>query len=191
MRFFTAVLIRSKSSAVSTRNSSKTLVPIHWVTWHKITGDLACQKCRISCMVICEIWSSLLAWLINPPVSMSHKLCPLCGISGSHNAVIEVFSCPYVTQHYLVVSTYWDRLSGPMKMRPIGCPVMSAAKYQALLLNIPEEQNFICPLRWNLHSLLQPLLHKTQCVVCFLLGNSLGSAFYMPTFQNTLSVPSS
>jgi len=28
-------------------------------------------------------------------------------------------------------------------------------------------------------------------VVCFLLGNSLVSEFYMPTFRNTLSVPSS
>jgi len=30
-----------------------------------------------------------------------------------------------------------------------------------------------------------------QNVVCFLLGNSPASEFYMPTFQNTLSVPSS
>ena len=28
-------------------------------------------------------------------------------------------------------------------------------------------------------------------VVCFLLGNSPGSEFYMPTFRNALSVPSS
>jgi hypothetical protein len=28
-------------------------------------------------------------------------------------------------------------------------------------------------------------------VVCFLLGNSPGSEFYMPTFRNTLSIPSS
>jgi len=28
-------------------------------------------------------------------------------------------------------------------------------------------------------------------VVCFLLGNSLASEFYMPTFRNSLSVPSS
>jgi len=28
-------------------------------------------------------------------------------------------------------------------------------------------------------------------VVCFLLGNSLASEFYMPKFRNTLSVPSS
>jgi len=27
-------------------------------------------------------------------------------------------------------------------------------------------------------------------VVCFLLGNFLASEFYMPTFQNTVSVPS-
>jgi len=31
---------------------------------------------------------------------------------------------------------------------------------------------------------------KTEAV-CFLLGNSPASEFYMPTFQNTLSVPSS
>jgi len=28
-------------------------------------------------------------------------------------------------------------------------------------------------------------------VVCFLLGNSTASEFYMPTFRNTLSAPSS
>jgi hypothetical protein len=28
-------------------------------------------------------------------------------------------------------------------------------------------------------------------IVCFLLGNSPASEFYMPTFRNTLSVPSS
>ena len=134
------MLIRSKSSAALTRNSSNTSVPIYQVTWHNITGDLAYQKCRISHMVICGIWSSLLAWLINLPVSMSHKLCPLCGVSSSHNGVGEVFSRPYVTQHYLVVLTYWDRLSGPLKMRPMGCLEMSATKYQAQLLNIPEEQ---------------------------------------------------
>jgi len=30
-----------------------------------------------------------------------------------------------------------------------------------------------------------------RLLVCFLLGNSLVSEFYMPTFRNTLSVPSS
>jgi len=48
------------------------------------------------------------------------------------------------------------------------------------------------------------LQHKEHCfvflisnfrrvlyVVCFLLGNSPASEFYMPTFRNTLSVPSS
>jgi hypothetical protein len=71
---FTAVLIRSKSSVVSTRKSSKTSVPIYQVTWHIIMGELASQKCRISHMVVCGIWSSLLALLINLPVWMSHKL---------------------------------------------------------------------------------------------------------------------
>jgi hypothetical protein len=33
--------------------------------------------------------------------------------------------------------------------------------------------------------------NKFYNVVCFLLGNSLASEFYMPTFRNTLSVPSS
>jgi hypothetical protein len=87
---FTAVLIRSKSSAVSTSNSDKTSVPMYQVTWHNITKDLACQKCSISHRVVCGIWSSLLAWFINLP----HKLCSLCGVSGSHNGVVEVFSLP-------------------------------------------------------------------------------------------------
>jgi hypothetical protein len=32
---------------------------------------------------------------------------------------------------------------------------------------------------------------RVQYVVCFILGNSPASEFYMPTFRNTLSVPSS
>ena len=35
------------------------------------------------------------------------------------------------------------------------------------------------------------LRNKASLVVCFLLGNSPASEFYMPTFRNTLSVPSS
>jgi len=38
------------------------------------------------------------------------------------------------------------------------------------------------------------LISNFRCVltvVCFLLGNSPASEFYMPTFWNTLSVPSS
>jgi len=31
---------------------------------------------------------------------------------------------------------------------------------------------------------------NSDSVVCFLLGNSLASVFYMPMFRNTLSVPS-
>jgi hypothetical protein len=36
-----------------------------------------------------------------------------------------------------------------------------------------------------------PNFRRVQYVVCFLLGNSPASEFYMPTFRNTLSVPSS
>ena len=48
------------------------------------------------------------------------------------------------------------------------------------------------PLKWNWQiiffiSKFRPVLN----VVCFLLGNSPASEFYMPTFRNTLSVPSS
>ena len=32
---------------------------------------------------------------------------------------------------------------------------------------------------------------RVQNIVCFLLGNSPASDLYMPTFRNTLSVPSS
>ena len=34
-----------------------------------------------------------------------------------------------------------------------------------------------------------PDLSVNSTVVCFLLGNSPASEFYMPTFRNTLSVP--
>jgi hypothetical protein len=40
---------------------------------------------------------------------------------------------------------------------------------------------------YNLH---QPRVNNS-IVVCFLLGNSPASEVYMPTFRNTLSVPSS
>jgi hypothetical protein len=35
------------------------------------------------------------------------------------------------------------------------------------------------------------LLCSVCCTVCFLLGNSPASEFYMPTFRNTLFIPSS
>ena len=35
------------------------------------------------------------------------------------------------------------------------------------------------------------MLQPCKIVVCFLLGNSPASEFYMPTFRNTLYVPSS
>jgi hypothetical protein len=38
---------------------------------------------------------------------------------------------------------------------------------------------------------LIPNYCRAVYVVCFLLGNSPASEFYMPMFQNTLSVPSS
>jgi len=38
---------------------------------------------------------------------------------------------------------------------------------------------------------ISPVQAKLIHVVCILLGNSLASEFYMPTFWNTLSVPSS
>jgi 3-methyladenine DNA glycosylase Mpg len=38
---------------------------------------------------------------------------------------------------------------------------------------------------------LIPNFHHVLNVVCFLLGNSAASEFYMPTFRNTLSVRSS
>ena len=57
----------------------------------------------------------------------------------------------------------------------------------------------------NLDSTVEPTAHKqairysllllcykpVQHVACFLLGNSPAAEFYMPTFRNTLSVPSS
>jgi len=46
--------------------------------------------------------------------------------------------------------------------------------------------------RLQIHSLaLGPLASSVMDVVCYLLGNSPASEFYMSTFRNTLSVPSS
>jgi hypothetical protein len=39
--------------------------------------------------------------------------------------------------------------------------------------------------------LVSTLVEHLMMIVCFLLGNSPASEFYMPTFRNTLSVPSS
>ena len=49
------------------------------------------------------------------------------------------------------------------------------------------------------HSEVSMLINQNYChgpkqekhIVCFLLGNSLASEFYMPMFRNTLSVPPS
>jgi len=44
---------------------------------------------------------------------------------------------------------------------------------------------------WNMSVILISNFCHVPNVVCFLLGNSPASEFYMPTFRNTLSVPSS
>ena len=41
------------------------------------------------------------------------------------------------------------------------------------------------------NSFLISKVRRVLNVVCFLLGNSLACEFYVPTFRNTLSVPSS
>ena len=43
----------------------------------------------------------------------------------------------------------------------------------------------------RLNRLLISSFRRVQNIVCFLLGNSPASDIYMPTFRNTLSVPSS
>ena len=45
--------------------------------------------------------------------------------------------------------------------------------------------------RTNAKLFLVSNIHHVLNVVCFLLGNSPASEYYMPTFRNTLSVPSS
>jgi len=41
------------------------------------------------------------------------------------------------------------------------------------------------------HKILEYFKNSSTFVVCFLLGNNQASGFYMPTFRNTLSIPSS
>ena len=71
-----------------------------------------------------------------------------------------------------------------MKMEQTECSEMSAYKIQTPgnypEVNIQQEEVF----------LISNFCHVLY-VACFLLGNSLASEFYMPTFRNTLSVPSS
>jgi len=43
----------------------------------------------------------------------------------------------------------------------------------------------------NFNEFLISNFRRVLNVVCFLLGNSLASEFFMPTFRNTLSVPTS
>jgi hypothetical protein len=57
--------------------------------------------------------------------------------------------------------------------------------YKYTPANVLENDNF--KLYWN----CSILTDKTIPVVCFLPGNSPASEFYMPTFRNTPSVPSS
>ena len=49
----------------------------------------------------------------------------------------------------------------------------------------------IIPVATKLRMALISNFRRVLYVVCFLLGNSPASEFYMPTFRNTLSVPSS
>jgi len=51
--------------------------------------------------------------------------------------------------------------------------------------------NWFTMFRNNVIIFLISNFRRVLNVVCFLLGNSPASEFYMPTFRNTLSVPSS
>jgi len=57
-----------------------------------------------------------------------------------------------------------------------------------ILGNIAENKSYLCRKTGTI--LISNFRHVLN-VVCFLLGNSLASEFYMPPFRNTLSVPSS
>ena len=77
----------------------------------------------------------------------------------------------------------------------------SGARYRALASIIPgrerPEESTVCykislvQLITNLNVFLISSFRRVLYVVCFLLGNYPASGFYMPTFRNTLPVPSS
>jgi hypothetical protein len=59
---------------------------------------------------------------------------------------------------------------------------------------LTKQRCYLRMLQWLFRSMCTypySLSRKYSLVVCFLLGNSPASEFYMPMFQNTLSVPSS
>jgi len=56
-----------------------------------------------------------------------------------------------------------------------------------LTVSIPKEKKNL----FTLFISMQLQHNQEKLVVCFLLGNSPASEFYMPMFRNTLSVPSS
>jgi hypothetical protein len=56
-----------------------------------------------------------------------------------------------------------------------------------LYIGLPK----ICCYCWDKPMWDRRISRRIHDIVCFLLGNSPASEFYMPTFRNTLSVPSS
>ena len=63
-----------------------------------------------------------------------------------------------------------------------------------IIISAQLETNFIIPsniLCTNFNVILISNFHRVLNVVCFLLGDSPASEIYMPTFRNTLSLPSS
>ena len=106
----------------------------------------------------------------------------------------------------LLVSYTWNEKV--ISSTPVFLNRRAVARYRALASIIPDrekpEETTVCykislvQLITNINVILYLSTHHTVYtnvlilyVVCFLLGNYPGSGFYMPTFRNTLSVPSS
>ena len=96
------------------------------------------------------------------------------------SAVADSTACRRPVPHYLA-----SRLNKAVKGKDK--PYSNNAHYEQLSLKNKKEK-----LLESRHiKLISPSMASKHNVVCFLLGDSPASDLYMPTFRNTLSVPSS
>jgi len=81
--------------------------------------------------------------------------------------------------------------SGIALLSRASCPIINWSSCTGGVQAGLPLSNIVVEVTWSYASSLLYVFTTLCFVVCFLLGNSPASEFYMPTFQNTLSVLSS
>ena len=107
------------------------------------------------------------------------------GFKGLINALLTYFSSFCILGYLDPCSSPIDSQAMILTIKNRGDHNAAGTRHWCVSCKLPEKKKI------TTHVFLMSNIRHVLNVLCFLLGNSLASEFYMPTFRNTLSVPSS